>query len=182
MRQRIKAQIKPMEAAVEEQEFIAQNMDAAEKASGTERARLFDQILEASAKLAMYGSKIPPEKIAAWQKEIPELDAENKAGLKIKYEFNNLIREAMTLARQQKFDELQATVDKALALSGITPDQTQEALTLKGNFYLNVNDYPKATECLKKALEAAPQGRRVPLAKMLLESGEKGEDGPRSKS
>ena len=66
----------------------------------------------ASGKLAAYGSKIPPEKIAAWQKEIPELDADNKAGLKIKYGFDNIIRKATTFARQGKFDDLQATIDK----------------------------------------------------------------------
>jgi tetratricopeptide (TPR) repeat protein len=150
-------------------------MDAAEKAVGPERARLLDQLLGASAKLAMYGGKIPPEKIAAWQKEIPELDADNKAGLKVKYEFDNLVREATKFAGQGKFDELQATLDKALALPGITAVQIQHGLTLKGNFYLNVNDFEKGAECIKKAMAADPQGRWIPLDKMLMERAEKKE-------
>ena len=73
--------IKPMEAAIEAQEFIAQNMDAAEKASGPERARLLDQLVEASAKLAMYGSKIPPEKICRMAKRNPRTRRRQQGGL-----------------------------------------------------------------------------------------------------
>jgi len=173
---RIKTMLKSLASAAEADELIAKNMDLVDQATGLDRAKLLDKLLDANARFIIasgMGTKIPPSKIAAWEKEIPELDVDNKAGLKVKYQFTSTLREARALAMQKKFDEVQTTIDKALALTGITAEQTQEGLTMKGNYYLNVNDIPRAVECLKKALDAAPEGHLAALDKALLAQAEK---------
>ena len=122
---------------VEGQASIAKDMEGLEKAEGLDRAKLLDQLIQANTKLQMYGAaKLTPAEIAKWTAEIVELDADNKAGLKIKYEFTKFLGEASTLAREKKFEEGLAAIDKALALAGITPEQTQEGLMAKGTNYL----------------------------------------------
>ena len=56
---------------------------------GTRRAKLLDQLIEAYAKL----ENEHPD-IKTWSEEIVTLDAENKAGLKVKYQFRQLLAEA----------------------------------------------------------------------------------------
>ncbi len=171
--ERIKGLIKSIAPSVEAQEFIAKNLDSVEKAEGLDRAQLLDQIIEANSKLMMVGgSKIPLTEIAKWRKEIVELDADNKAGLKNKYAFATIVQNASMLARSKKFDEAQSTLDKAIALSGISAAQTQEGLTVKGNFYMMEKEFSKAIESLTGALQADPEGRYAPTIKMLMQRAE----------
>ena len=76
---------------------------------GLDRAKLLDQLIEAYGKL---GNEHPD--IKAWSEEIVTLDADNKAGLKIKYQFRQLLAEADVLKENRKFDEAKAVFDKAV--------------------------------------------------------------------
>ncbi len=53
-----------------------------DKAQGLDRAKLLDQIVEGYDKLGNESDEVP-----GWAKEIIALDPDNKAGLKVKYEF-----------------------------------------------------------------------------------------------
>jgi thioredoxin-related protein len=161
----------PMAEALE---TIAKIKPELEKAEGIERAKIFDQLIEAYSKAGMFASTVkgtPPD-IAAWTKEILSLDADNKAGLKNKYEFKQLVTEAGKLMMAKKFDEAGANLDKALALAGITPEQTQEGLMSKANIYLMQKDFEKGIESFKKALEAAPESPRAALIKRIIQNVE----------
>jgi thioredoxin-related protein len=158
----IKGRMGMLKMIVDSQASITKDQEGLAKAEGLDRAKLMDKLIQANAKLQMYGAaKLTPAEITKWTAEIVELDADNKAGLKIKYEFTKFLGEASTLARDKKFDEGIAVIDKALALDGITPEQKQEGLMAKGTNYLMQKDFEKSLESFKKALEAAPQGPRA---------------------
>ncbi|MGA2060521.1 MAG: thioredoxin family protein, partial [Thermoguttaceae bacterium] len=148
----------------EKQEAIAKIKAELEKAEGLDRAKILDKLVEAQetlvvpnavAAVSMGGSgaaRIPPmlsgmptgaidsESIAKWSKEIVALDADNKAGLKHKYEYRGLIAESDILLKQQKPKEAQTVIDKALALPDLTDEQKQNTLFLKANMYLYARD------------------------------------------
>jgi thioredoxin-related protein len=145
-----------------------------EKAEGLDRAKLLDQLITAYSKLGMFAQGVKPApNIGEWSKEIISLDPDNKAGLKNKYVFSQMLGDAGKLARDKKFDEGQEILDKALALTGITPEQVQEGQMAKGTNYLMRREVDKSLECLKKALDAAPQGPRAPILKYLIGNVEK---------
>ena len=85
-----------------------------EKAQGLDRAKLLDQLIDAYAKL---NNEI--EEVPGWCDEIITLDADNAAGLKIKYEVRNMLAEAGKLNTSRKFDEAQTVLEKIVALPGI---------------------------------------------------------------
>ena len=158
----IKGRINMFTTIVQGQSNMAKDMEGLDKAEGLDRAKLLDKLIQANANLQMYGAaKATPAEITKWTAEIVELDADNAAGLKNKYEFTKILNEANTMAREKKFEEGLAAIDKALALSGITPEQTQEGLMAKGSNYLLQKDFDKSLESFKKGLEAAPQGQRA---------------------
>lgn len=134
------------------------------KVRGLDRARLLDQLIEAYATL---GNET--DDIAAWNKEIVELDSENKAGLRVKYEFRCLMAEATKLEEGRKFDEAKAAFDKALALPGITGEQRQDAYFAQGECYFHKQDFASVVACLKKAQAAAPDSPKVPDIKSMIE-------------
>jgi tetratricopeptide (TPR) repeat protein len=172
--QQMKLFVKSLAAALEAQAFIAKNLDAAEKATGLERAKLLDQLVEANVKVAPYGvSKIEAEKIAAWREEIPKLDGDDKAGLKTKYQFGATVKEAGELAKEKKFDEAHAVLDKVLAVSGIGAEQRQQCWFYKGMFYWQAKDAAKAVECYQKALDAAPEGRTANIIRLFMQQAQK---------
>ena len=137
------------------------------KVQGLDRAKLLDQLVEAYGKL---DNEI--DELDAWGKEIVALDADNKAGLKGKYQFRVLVAEAGKLLREKKFDEAQAVLGKVLAIPALTGEQVQEARFTQGTCYLTQEDYQKAADSFKKALEAAPDGPRAPAAKTMLSRAE----------
>ena len=97
------------------------------KVKGLDRAKLLDRLVEAYGKL---DNEI--DELSAWSKEIVSLDADNKAGLKTKYEFRVLMAGCDRLKEEQKLDEVKACVEKALALPGLTGPQKQDAYMVKG--------------------------------------------------
>jgi tetratricopeptide (TPR) repeat protein len=166
---RIKGGIAMLTAIIDGQATITKEMEGLEKSAGIERARLLDKLIQANAKLQMYGAaKLTPAEVNQWTAEIVELDADNAAGLKNKYEFAKALREAGTLARTNKFEEGLAAIDNGLALSGITPEQKQEGLMAKGTNYLMQKNYEKSLESFKQAEEAAPQGPRASIIKFYI--------------
>ena len=68
-----------------------------DKTQGLDRAKLLDEIVEGYEKLGNES-----EEVAAWSKEIIALDPDNKAGLKVKYEFPLTLDEAMKLLQDGK--------------------------------------------------------------------------------
>jgi thioredoxin-related protein len=162
----IKSRIGILATIVDSQAKIAKEMETLETVEGLDRAKLLDEIIQANNKLQNFGAaKVAPAKIAEWTEEIVKLDSDDAAGLKNKYEFSKILNDAGKLVREKKFDEGIALIDKALAISGVTAEQTQEGLMAKGSNYLARKDYEKSRECFKKALESAPRSRRASMIK-----------------
>ena len=87
-------------------------------AKGLDRAKLLDKLIDDYIALDNEIDDIP-----AWDKEIVKLDADNKAGLKVKHEFRILMAEFDALKESQKVTEAKAVADKMLALPGISSQQ-----------------------------------------------------------
>ena len=166
----------------EAQETVARIKGELDKAQGLDRAKLLDQMIDARSKLGQFARDAnPAQDIEKWTQEIITLDADNKAGLKGKYQFRVLVAESGKLLREKKFDEAQAVLDKALAIPALTGEQVQEARFTQGTGYLNQQDYQKAADSFKKALEAAPDGPRAPAAQAMLRRAESESEKQKSK-
>ena len=118
---------------------------------GLDRAKVLDQLAEAYGKLDN-----PSDELDAWGKEIIALDADNKAGLKAKYEFRVLLAKAAKLKETREFDEAKRVLDQALAMPGLTGEQKQDAYFSQGECFFAVQDFAGIVACLKQAHEAAP--------------------------
>ena len=79
---------------------------------------MLDKLIDAHLTLEDAVGEIP-----SWDKEIVKLDADNKAGLKVKHEIRILRAEFDRL--RPKCDEAARAAEKLLALSGISPEQKQ---------------------------------------------------------
>ena len=125
-----------------------------DKTHGLDRAKLLDQIVESYQKLGNES-----EEIADWSKEIIALDPDNKAGLKVKYEFPLTLAEAEKLLQGGKSDEAREVVDKALALKGVSAEMRQQGYMLKGQISLAEKKFVDVVATLKLAKEAAPESQ-----------------------
>jgi thioredoxin-related protein len=130
-----------------------------DKAQGIERAKLLDEIVEGYQKLGNEAKEV-----AAWCKEIIALDPDNKAGLKVKYEFPLALKDAQELLQTGKSAEAKAAVDAALALKGIPGEMRQNGYLLKVQIAFMEKKFVDAVAALKLAKEAAPES---PLAKRI---------------
>jgi hypothetical protein len=138
----------------------------ARQAEGLERTKLLDQLIETYRGLGLFASKAQPAAdIDGWCREIVSLDATDRTGLKKKYVFRLDISEAWKCYRQNRLDDGQRACDRALALPGLTPEQIQEAFTVKGDLCSVRNEHGKALDNYQKALDAAPLGARASLLK-----------------
>jgi len=131
---------------------------------GLERAKLLDQLIEAYAKLG-----VEPDDVKTWTAEIISLDAENKAGLKLKYEFRQLMSEADALKKNRKLDEANAVYEKALELSGISGELRQDAYFAQGECLFYAKDFVGVVARLKLAAEAAPTSSKSATIQAMLE-------------
>lgn len=165
---------KPM---AEMQQKIAKLSADAEKATGLDRAKLLDELIAIQPQARMMGRGAKPEQTEKWCGEIVKLDADNKAGLKYKV----LAAKSQTLLKAKKVKEGQAVLGEILAIAGLTADQTQETNFALGNSYAGEKDFAKAIECLKKALEAAPDSPKAKAIKAEIEKAEKDKDGDKAK-
>lgn len=156
---RIRLSMDRFRAPAEAQEAVAKVNAALKDARGIERAKLLDRLIDARTELAQF---VPEESLAAdvqrYAKEIIALDADNKAGLKAKHEFTVLLAEAAELHESGKSQEALAPLDKAIALPKLAADQLQEAYLLKADCLIAREGFQQALDCLKKALQAAPEG------------------------
>ncbi len=123
---------------------------------GRDRAKLLDQLIEAYGKL----ENEHPD-IKAWSAEIVTLDAENQAGLKVKYQFRQLLAEADALKQNRKHEEAKAVYDKALALPGISGELKQDAYFSQGECFFYSQNFVAVVACLKQAIAAAPDSAQA---------------------
>ena len=144
-------------------EIVKAMKQGLEKSEGIARAKLLDQIIDASEKLGN-----DDDELVAWTKEIVKLDPDNKAGLKTKYEFRILMAEFENLKEQGNAREAQAALDKALALSGISNEQKQKAFMAKGELCFMNRDFAGIEINIKKAIEAAPKTEEAKQCELLL--------------
>jgi thioredoxin-related protein len=126
------------------------------KTDGLDRARLLDRLIEATAELNAGGGDVE-----AWGKEIVALDAENKAGLKAKYDVRLLTAEVGGLTQGGKYDQALKVVEKLLAMPGLTDLQKHEACFAQGYIFYIRGNWPAGQAAMKKALAAAPKGPKV---------------------
>ena len=103
----------------------------------------------------------PPSRSGVRTKEVVALDPENKAGLKVKYEFPMELTDAEDLIKSGKLSEARAVMDKALALQGISADMRQEGLMTKGEILETEGKFADVIATLKAAKEAAPKSPAV---------------------
>ncbi|MGO8749967.1 MAG: thioredoxin family protein [Thermoguttaceae bacterium] len=144
-----------------------------EKAKGMERATLLDKMIDARGQLLPFiPDRAWPQEMEQLSQEIIQLDPENKAGLKRKYEFRVMLAEAASLFQAQQPEKAQGALDKALLLPGLTGEQTQEAQLAKGAAYFGQKEFQKAVACFKKGIEAAPDGPRAVILKTLTRRAE----------
>jgi len=135
----------------------------ATKLKGLERAKLLDEIVTATDKLGLEN-----DAVAKYGDEIVKLDRDDKAGLKTKYTFRNLLAEAEQLKADRKFAEALKAYDKAAALPRITGQQKQDACFSQGECYFMQRDFVGVVAALKKAQAAAPDSPTVDRIKPML--------------
>ena len=125
-----------------------------------DRAKLLDKIVAANEKLPE--NPVAAEGIDKTSKEIIALDADNKAGLKAKYQFREAVSKAVELANADKTDEAGAALDKALAMPGVGGEELQKGLLFKAQI-AHVRSRPaEELSNLRKALAAAPDSEIAP--------------------
>ena len=106
------------------QEAVAKLKSNLDGAEGLDRAKLLDKLIEAQMKMVpVMPSQAAIRDIEKWSREIVSLDAENKAGLKTKYEFRTKVMDATAQIRSKAFDKARATLEEAAALPGLKNDQ-----------------------------------------------------------
>ena len=139
---------------------------------GLDRARLLDKLITATEKLP----ENPPaaEKVEKWSKEVIELDADNKAGLKKKYQIQAALNEVMELVGNGKEEEGSAALDKVLKTPGIGGEELQKAYFLKAQISNSQHRTADEASFLKKALDAAPDSEMAPMLKRGIAEMEKG--------
>jgi thioredoxin-related protein/tetratricopeptide (TPR) repeat protein len=131
---------------------------------GLDRAKLLDKLIDAYGKL-----NNESDELTAWDKEIVALDADNKAGLKVKHEFRMLAAEIEALKDARKFNEMKAVAEKALALPGVSAEQKQGVYMGLCECYFNQGDFVSLVASLKKGIEVAPDSDQAKQFKMILE-------------
>ena len=155
--------VKHLAEMVQSHEEILALTAKLEKAKGLQRARLLDQLIEDYAKLDREA-----DETGDWCKEIIALDAQNKAGLKPKYQCRLLMAQFAELKEAEKFDEAKAVIEKIVALKGVSGQQKQDAYFALGEVCFHEKDFPGIIACLKKALDAAPDGAKVAAIKATI--------------
>jgi thiol-disulfide isomerase/thioredoxin len=133
---------------------------------GLDRARILDQLVEACDKLRNKNDEVA---VAAWGKEIIGLDKDNETGLKTKYEIRGLLAECNKLNKSGKLDEAQAVADQALVIPGITGEQKQDVYSAKSGCLYYAQDFVGLIACLRKGIEAAPEGPKAEQMKGMMD-------------
>jgi tetratricopeptide (TPR) repeat protein len=161
--------------AAESQEAMAKIRIDLEKATGIDRVKLLDKLIELlDAQAKLVAGRIPvrtqaddPQKYC---EELVALDPDNKAGLTGKYQVRVFMFQAKEQIRKQNADRAQVALDKVLAAPGITRKEKLKALLLKAECFEMSQNPEKRVECLKQALEADPKNLGI---KVLIGKAEK---------
>jgi thioredoxin-related protein len=127
-----------------------------DKAEGLDRAKILDQIVEDYKKL-----ENESDEVAGWCKEIIALDLDNRAGLKVKYEFEQSVTQARKLAESGKADAAARVLDAALAHKGVPGEMRQDGYMVKFEMAMRKHAFDDALAALKSAKEAAPESDSV---------------------
>ncbi len=143
---------------------VVEMLAALPKADGLDRAKLLDRLIDATTEL---GSGA--DKQEGWTKEIVALDPDNKAGLKIKYEFRQSMAEVTRLMRAGKLAEAREEIAKAVALPGLSGEQKQDAYYTEAQLLQRTEGGPALIAAMKKALDAAPDGPKASQIKASIE-------------
>jgi thioredoxin-related protein len=152
--EQFKVIIEQFKPKAEAQQAIGKLKAELANVKGLERAKLLDKLIEAWEKVGGRSRDVSAQQVDKWSREIVALDADGKANLKKKYEFRNLMGDAMKL--QGKVVEYRAAIEKALALPGLTGEQIQLSRVALARSYLSENDAKNGLEQLQKAVDAAP--------------------------
>jgi thioredoxin-related protein len=143
-------------AAAEHDKALAES----EKATGLDRAKLLDKILETAAIIGM-----PSPEDRGRVEEIVKLDSKNEAGLKAKYEQLLRMQDLVKLARQGKLEEAVKAADQAVADLKLTGEDAQKILFIKAQCVFakgakaGAPDKESTLAVLKEALDAAPKSK-----------------------
>ncbi len=172
MGKRIDALISQFSKVAEAQEAADKLESGLAKTEGMDRAKLLDKLIDAKQKLLRFDPEAGLN-VKKWTKEIIALDADNKAGLKKKYQFKAVLADADELMRAGKNEEANTALDKALETAGISGDEIQQAEVIKARLALMQRNEEQGVAHLKKALEAAPNGEFAPAIKMMLRQFDK---------
>ncbi len=151
----------------EAQQEAAKLESGLDKSEGLDRAKLLDKLVGAKEKLMQFDPQAGAD-IKKWSKEIVTLDPDNKAGLKKKYEFKSVMADAMALMQAGKADEANSVLDKAIETAGGKGEDAQQAQFFKAQIALMHRNNKQGIACLKKALDAAPEGKLAPTIKGML--------------
>lgn len=104
----------------EAQSAIAKLKVEADKVQGLDKAKILDQMIEIQMNSNPYDRAADTAK---WSKEIITLDAENKLGLKTKYQLDELLLESARNMVPQRIAKVQEAIAKARLLPGLTDEQ-----------------------------------------------------------
>jgi protein disulfide-isomerase len=138
-----------------------------DKLQGVERAKMLDKIIEGVMKLGVECPEIT--KIPNWCKEIITLDPDNKAGLKVKYEFHQLMTDCVELRNAGRVAEARKMLDKATQLQGLSNEQMQALHMFKADFCLRVDrDLTAVTKCLQDAQKIDPKSEAAKQCELML--------------
>ncbi|MBW1645544.1 MAG: thioredoxin family protein [Deltaproteobacteria bacterium] len=139
----------------------------AEKAQGLEKARLLDQALTIMSENKLPGDRKP------LMKEIVELDADNKAGLKGKYEIYFKVAPIEEgLRKTRDYDKALAQLDELLKNDQqLTPKARQQLYLFKANICLRgKHDLERGIKNLQQAAAADPQSKLSQRIPQIIES------------
>jgi hypothetical protein len=134
--------------------------------TGTECARHLDAVLKAVGPLA-------DAEYADLQLRVTELDPQNKAGLRAKYEAAVLHRkidcaiqaEVSPLMDRRQYQAALARLDLLMAEAKPSRDQLQRLLAFKGQAYCGLNDRQKSAKLLDQAIALDPQSESARRAR-----------------
>ncbi len=168
---------KPM---AEAQELIAKLKADLATVKGLDRAKTLDKLIEAWDKAGGRSRDVSTEQVDKWSREILTLDADNKAGLKNKYEFRSRMADANKLRGRP--GDYRAAIEKAVALPGLSGEQVQSGRFMLAFSYLNGGNLKSALEQLQKAHDAAPDTPRGKMISVYIERIKQQMDAAKSKA
>jgi tetratricopeptide (TPR) repeat protein len=146
----------------------------ADATTGLERARHLDAVLKAVGPLA-------DTEYSALEQHVTELDSQNAAGLRAKYDaavmhhkLDRAVREEVyPLVDRGEYLEAISRLDQLIDDAEPSRSQRQLLMAFKGQMYFGLRDQPTAAKLLDEAIALDPNsesGRRIQVAKLQLAS------------